>query len=77
MLAFCCFKLQDLTKCEDYVDEYDEKYEQKKKNGEILDEQIEDAMNEMKMQMSKKKKDHNQTGEGQEEEWMDVEEEDD
>lgn len=29
-------------------------------------------MNEMKVQMSKKKKDYNQTGEGQDEEWMDV-----
>ena len=72
MLAFCEFKLKHLVQCDQYLEEYD----QIKKNGEIVNEEIEDAVNEMKLELSKMKKEHGDTGDGEEEEWMDVEEDD-
>lgn len=73
MLAFCEFKLSHFAQCEDYLEEYD----QIKHNGEIVNEEIEEAIAEMKVELSKRKKEHEETGEGEEDEWMDVEDEED
>ena len=70
MLAFCCFKLGNFAHCEEYLEEY----EQAKQNTEITNEQIEDAIKEMKVELSKRKKQIEETGE--DDEWMDVEDED-
>jgi hypothetical protein len=52
MLAFCSFRLGNLLSCEEYLEEY----EQIKQNGEIVNEEIEEAVSEMKVELSKKKK---------------------
>ena len=58
MLAFCCFKMGNIEHCEQYIEEY----QQAKQNGEIVNEEIEEAMNEMKVEISKKKKEVDETG---------------
>lgn len=61
--------------CEDYIEEY----EGAKQNQELVNEEIEEAVAEMKAELGKKKKEHDETGEGEEEDddWMDVEEDGD
>lgn len=74
MLSFCSFKLGHIAECEDYLEEYN----QIKNEGEIVNEEIEEAIAEMKVELFKRKKEQGETGEGEgegedEEEWMDVE----
>lgn len=40
MLAYCSFKLSEWATCEDYLEEYDERAQDKRNNGELLDEEI-------------------------------------
>ena len=62
MLLYCSFKLNRLVDCEQYLEEY----EQAKQNGEIINEQIEEAVAEVKVELAKKKKEQEETGQGEE-----------
>lgn len=76
MLAFCSFKLSRLISCEEYLEEY----ELIKQDGEIVNEEIEEAVAEMKLELTKRRKEYEETGEEgdeEDEEWMDVEDNDD
>jgi hypothetical protein len=84
LLAYCAFKSGKYDECEDYIEEYQEGV-----NG-IKDEEVEEAMGELivelkkvpnKSEKSKKKGEMEETGEnndedGNEGDWMDVEDED-
>lgn len=56
MLAYCSFKLAEWATCEEYLEEYDERAQDKRHNGEILDEQVEEAVAEIKNELAKRKK---------------------
>jgi hypothetical protein len=79
LLAYCAFKLKKYEECDDYIDEY------KDSENNIKDEEIEEAMEELIMELNKIKQLNKgnlsqgmeETGEHNEEdiedEWMDVE----
>lgn len=71
MLAYCSFKLEDLVRCEEYLDEYD----QGRLDGQEADAEIEEAVAEMKVELANKKREVGETGEDEEGDWMDVEDE--
>jgi hypothetical protein len=71
MLAYCSFKLEDLVRCEEYLDEYD----QGRLDGQEADAEIEEAVAEMKVELANKKREAGETGEDEEGDWMDVEDE--
>ena len=52
MLAFCSFKIGNIESTQEYLEEY----QLAKQNGEIVNEQIEEAVAEMKAEMTKNKK---------------------
>lgn len=68
LLAYCAYQLGQYSACKDYIAEYPE--------GQMLDEEVEEAMKELKAELAKKAKkggDDTEEGNAEEDEWMDVE----
>lgn len=68
LLAYCAYQMGEYALCKDYIAEYPE--------GQMTDEEVGEAMKELKEELGKKMKkggDDTEEGCGEDEEWMDVE----
>ena len=71
LLAFCAYNMDKLNLCQQYIQDYPE--------GQMVDEEVQDAMKELKAELQKKMKkgaDETEEGMGEDDEWMDVEDDD-